>query len=129
MYLAKRYDYGARFYDPQLGRWHTQDPASESSRRWSPYSYCYDNSLRFIDPDGMNIDDFKLLKNGQIEKVNDTEDPDDVLYATNDDRRLDNSNSIHVAKGVLPGSDSPSEESNSNDPENSEINQKIFRKC
>ncbi len=46
------YDYGARMYDPALGRWHSVDPMAEKYNHISPYVYVGNRPLILIDKDG-----------------------------------------------------------------------------
>jgi RHS repeat-associated protein len=42
-----------RFFDPQLLRWHAGDPELENGQEsWTPYSFGYDNAVRYADADG-----------------------------------------------------------------------------
>jgi RHS repeat-associated protein len=63
------YDYGARFYDPQIGRWQAVDPLAEMDCSGSPFSYVSNTPINLIDPDGRFNKDFKSekrdKKNGQ----------------------------------------------------------------
>jgi len=45
-------DFGARFYMPDVPHFTTLDPLAEKMPSWAPYTYTFDNSLKYIDSDG-----------------------------------------------------------------------------
>jgi len=72
------YYYGARYYDPELGRFVTRDPlrgrvsAPQSLNR---YTYVLNNPLRLIDPWGLIEDDFSIEGGGEQEEPEIIGDP------------------------------------------------------
>ena len=46
------YSYGARFYDPALGRFHCLDPYAATFCTLTPYHYCANNPIKYIDVNG-----------------------------------------------------------------------------
>ena len=65
-------DYGARMYDPNLGRWFVQDPLYQML---NPYSFCYSNPVNFMDPTGL----WTQSPNGVV-----TDNEEDIKQILND---------------------------------------------
>src|SRR5450432_2603923 len=57
----EEYDYGARMYDPQIGRWVKIDNKAELYKNISPYTYAGNQPTNAVDPDGNLI----IFINGQ----------------------------------------------------------------
>jgi len=81
-------DFGARMYDPRIGRWFSTDQLEASYPDLSPYNYVSNNPILFIDLDGKEIilppgltTDQKLEIVGNLQKLTD----DKLVYETLED--------------------------------------------
>jgi RHS repeat-associated protein len=99
MYGLNWYDYGARYYDAVRNQFTTPDPLAEKKPWLSPYTFCSNNPISRIDPDGRN--DYKLNQNGEIEFVKRTNAETHTIYAVNKNGGIDKKNSYNISKSVL----------------------------
>ncbi|MBU7015824.1 MAG: hypothetical protein HXS43_13445 [Theionarchaea archaeon] len=71
------YFYGARYYDPVIGRFISRDPLTgkrESPQTLNRYAYCLNNPLKYIDPAGESIRSVVENTFGRLEGI----DPEDL---------------------------------------------------
>ncbi len=82
------YDYGARFYDPQLGRFVSPDtiiPEQQGTKAWDRFAYVSNSPIRYIDPSGHGVDcgmgeDCSEIEEITVDDVETLWDPSTVVY-------------------------------------------------
>lgn len=60
---------GARYYDSDVARFLSLDPAQAEYPAWSSYAYVLGNPISLIDPDGRRVDDIYLNEDGTVREV------------------------------------------------------------
>ncbi|GHV58333.1 hypothetical protein FACS1894182_10120 [Bacteroidia bacterium] len=63
------YDYGARGMHAAKMRFDTMDPLAEKYPETSPYAYCLNNPVKYIDPDGRTVYFYQDNGNGRFDQV------------------------------------------------------------
>ena len=85
MHGLNTYDYGARLYNPVTAHWDRMDPLCEKYYSVSPYAYCANNPVRYIDQDGKSTK-VKLLEDGTYQVIGgDINDKDRNIYVYTQD--------------------------------------------
>jgi RHS repeat-associated protein len=82
-------DYGARWYDPAVGRFTTVDPLASEMPGHSPYNYVFNNPIRLIDPDGRAPETVKPGSQAALNMIKNTLTKADAQFV-----RLDQSGNI-----------------------------------
>ncbi len=95
------YDFGARNYDYQIGRWHAVDPMAHLRDWVSTYNFCQNNPINRIDPDGALDGDYYDSKGNHLGSDNIVDDRAYIADGKNSDGTFKNAKELSVSNSVL----------------------------
>ena len=98
MHGLDEYDSEARWYYPAVCRTTTMDPLAEKYYSTSPYAWCGNNPVRFVDPEGMDI--YDIDSTGTIVRQEENKEKDILWIVDKDKNRIDGK-SIEFEYGTI----------------------------
>ena len=118
MHGLNEYDNQARRYYPAICRTTTMDPLAEKYYSMSPYAWCGNNPVRFVDPDGKS---YNINTDGSMKFVDDNLNNLVVLNANHEIDRTE----IYLEKGNIIGI-TESEDVNIIELDNKEVANELY---
>jgi RHS repeat-associated protein len=89
-FSSNLYYFNARWYDCELGRFTSQDPARDGVNWWI---YCGNNPLKYVDPTGMySEDEIKSFKKSSAEEQ--------MTFLKNEYNSVQSENSTNADRGA-----------------------------
>ena len=87
--------FGSRYYSSDLSIWLSVDPMSDKYPSLSPYTYCANNPIKLVDPDGMKIGDVDEASQAKINALTNKNSADYSRAFTRQYRRLERSKQVY----------------------------------
>ena len=75
--------FGSRYYSSDLSVWLSVDPMSDKYASLSPYTYCADNPVRLVDPNGEDI--WEIDEEGRFVNHYESTTKNDIVYKVDKD--------------------------------------------
>ncbi|PLW93072.1 MAG: hypothetical protein C0592_07485, partial [Marinilabiliales bacterium] len=93
--------FGARYYDSDLSVWLSVDPMSDKHADYTPYAYCFNNPITYIDPFG--LDTVLFNSSGEFQTPLPGGDDNTDTYIRVKDEEFENNKIDYKKNGKLRG--------------------------